>query len=195
MALHLSDYGYRAQHEIRQSLRRTVPPSSAPVSLDEVKRALDLGDDTGSDDELAELIPAAVDMVERDVQRALMTQTWELTLDAFPCEIELRMPPVIAVTSVKYTDTAGDEQTVSTSDYYTDLTTAPGRIWPVEMWPTDVSCDRPNAVNVVFTAGYPGSIPRVAWLAIMAAVKALYNGCEPGDAYWAMIDRLRWGPT
>src|SRR5690606_41094835 len=59
---------------------------------------------------------------------------------------------------------------------------------------TDVSCDRPNAVNVVFTAGYPGSIPRVAWLAIMAAVKALYNGCEPGDAYWAMIDRLRWGP-
>src|SRR5690606_31055902 len=188
MALHLSDYGYRAQHEIRQSLRRTVPPSSAPVSLDEVKRALDLGDDTGSDEELAELIPAAVDMVERDCQRALLSQTWNLYMDGFPCEIELRMPPVIAVASVKYTDTAGDEQTVATSDYHTDTTTAPGRIWPVTVWPSDVACDRPNAVNVTFTAGYGGSIPKVAWLAVMMAVKALYNGCEPGDAYWSHID-------
>src|SRR5690606_41303961 len=102
MALHLSDYGYRAQHEIRQSLRRTVPPSSAPVSLDEVKRALDLGDDTGSDDELAELIPAAVDMVERDVQRALMTQKLQMTLDAFPGEIDVRFAQGISVTPVRY---------------------------------------------------------------------------------------------
>lgn len=177
---------------MQSSLRRTSAPSSSPVSLDEVKRALDLGDDTGSDIELQELITVAVEMVEKDCQRALQSQTWKLFLDGFPEAIELRMPPVTAVSSVKYTDTNGDEQTVSASDYYADTTTTPGRIWAVTTWPSDVATDRPNAVNVTFTAGYTGSVPRVAWLAIMAAVKALYNGCEPGESYWSIIDRLRW---
>ena len=185
----------RQMHEVRQSLRRIVPPSSNPVSLEEVKRALDLGDDTGSDVELAELIPSAVEIVERDCQRALVSQTWRLTLDAFPHEIELRMPPVMAVESVKHIDSSGIEQTVSSSDYHVDTTTAPGRIWPVTLWPSGVADDRPNAVSVTFTAGYPGSIPKTAWLAIMLALKSLYLGCDLGEAYWSYIHRLRWGPT
>lgn len=191
----LNDYICPRMSDVRHSLRKTTTPLSYPVSLDEVKRALDLGDDTGSDEELSQLIPAAVEMVERDSHRSICTQTWKLYLDEFPEEIELRVPPVTAVSSVKYTDTAGVEQTVSSSDYYTDITSAPARVWPVTVWPSGVDCDRPNAVNVTFTAGYSGSIPKVAWLAIMAAVKALYNGCEPGDSYWAQIDRLRWGPS
>src|SRR5687768_2562394 len=110
-------------HEIQSTLTRTVDPADYPVTLSEVKRALKLGTTTSDDDlELNDLIPVAVDMVERDAQRALARQTWVLYMDEFPCEeIELRMPPVISVTSVTYIDTDGDSQTVSTSDYDTDL--------------------------------------------------------------------------
>lgn len=165
-----------------------------PVTLAEAKRALDLGDTTTEDDEINELIPAAVEMVEKDCLRAIANQTWQLKMDEFPCdEIQLRMPPVMAVTSVTYIDTDGTSQTFSSSLYDTDLTSAPGRIRPNSGstgWP-ETQCT-PNAVTVTFTAGYDSDIPRIAWKAILLALKSLYFGCDVGDGYWSMINRLRW---
>lgn len=180
--------------DLKSTLTRTVDPAEYPVTLSEVKRALKLGTTTSDDDlELNDLIPVAVDMVERDAQRALARQTWALYMDEFPCEeIELRMPPVISVTSVTYIDTEGDSQTVSTSNYDTDLKSSPARIFPAEgtYWPS-TDCV-PNAVTVTFVAGYAASVPKVAYQAIMLAVKSLYFGCDAGEAYWHFVNRLRW---
>lgn len=180
-------------HEIQHHLRRTVDPVSLPVTLAEVKRALKLGTTTPDDDEeLKDWILSAVDDVERDALRALASQTWQLKLDEFPDVIELRRPPIIAVTSVTYIDTAGDSQTLASSTYDTDLTGEPGRVMPAEgnSWPS-VDCT-PNPITVTFTAGYTAAIPRPAWTAIMLNVKARYSGCDPGEAYWSCINRLRW---
>lgn len=180
--------------DIKHKFKRTVDPTGLPVTLAEVKRqALKLGTtETADDEEITDWIISAVADVEHDSQRSLMPQTWQLKMDEFPDVIELRKPPIVSVTSVTYLDSEGDSTTLSASLYDTDLVGEPGRIVPADgtCWPT-VDCV-PNAVTVTFTAGYPGAIPRAAVTAIMLNVKARFNGCEPGDAYWSNINRLRW---
>lgn len=181
-------------HEVKHHLKRTVEPTAWPVNLQEVKDFLDFGTTTADDNRrLMELIPQAVDMVENDCQRGLCNQTWQLKLDSFPEEIELRVPPVTAVSSVTYIDADGDSQTFSSASYDTDLTGEPGRIKPKSNgsgWPTTKTI--PNAVTVTFTAGYENDMPAVAKNAVLLAVKSLYHTCDPGDAYWSQINRLRW---
>lgn len=87
--------------------------------------------------------------------RALVTQTWRLTVDEFPtAEIKIPLPPLQSVTSVKYDDPAGVEQTMDPADYYVDTASEPGWIIPVATaaWPTPL--DAFNAVRVEFVAGY-----------------------------------------
>lgn len=182
-------------HRVKSKLIRTSDPTDDPVSLLDIKRNLYLGDTHTEDEVLEDLLPIAVDMVERDSQRALKTQTWKLYMDDFPhCPdvIELRKPPVQSVTSITYIDTGGDEQTLAASKYDTDLNSEPGRIIPKEgtVWP----CvhDEPFAVTVTFDAGYTGSVPPPAFSAIMLALKAHYFNCSLGEGYHSMIDRIRW---
>lgn len=184
--------------DVRQFLRRTVEPSALPVTMAQVCRVLDLGDDTETKQEVTDIIRDATDTVERDSRRALMPQTWQLTLDRFHWEIELHRPPIRVpdegdTVVVQYV-LNGATLTLDAESYQLDTTTEPARIRPVvgTCWPlTDCVV---NAVTVTFLAGYPDreSIPAVAQRAIMLACKALYHGCELGEAYWSFINRLRW---
>lgn len=67
--------------------------------------------------EMAEILSpcakAATEAAEQMTGRAIMPQTWELTLDAFPDALELTRVPVASVTSLKYFDATGTEQTLS----------------------------------------------------------------------------------
>ena len=180
-------------HELQQTLKRTGEPESFPVTLTEVKRAIGLGDITTEDDRLNDLIPVAVAEVEEHARRALMPQEWTLYLDRFPRVIELNRPPIISVDSVAYIDPDGNPQTVNASLYEVDTTSEPGRVMPIPdgYWPETERV--PNAVQVVFQAGYSGAIPPAAWQAIVRKVKALYYECDSDDGYWHFIDQLRWG--
>lgn len=96
---------------------------------------------------------------------ACLTSTWDFGLDAFPCgwtlrdrAIRLPLRPVQSVTSVTYTDTAGNAQVLSPSLYAVHLAEDPGpalivpaygQSWP----PTRVVL---NAVTVRFVAGWRG---------------------------------------
>ena len=96
--------------------RTTTAPTVEPLTLAETKVHLreDLTD-AGNDALITSLIAVARQACEHRVQRALMLQTLEVTLDAFPsasarnpdAAIELIMPPVIDVTSVTYTAANG----------------------------------------------------------------------------------------
>ena len=73
--------------------------------------------------------------------RALVTQTWELVINTFPThEIKMPLPPLQSVTSVKYDDGEGVEQTLSTSLYTVDTASEPGWIVPPigTGWPTSI---------------------------------------------------------
>ena len=133
-------------------------PSIEPVSLDDAKGHLrvDVADEDGL---IAGLIESARQWVEAFTHRKLLTQTWDLKMDAFPCgEIVLPFPPVSAVSSITYVDTSGTTQTWSASLYTTDLPSGPeampGRIVPVYGGYFPSTRCVPNAVTVRFVCGY-----------------------------------------
>ncbi len=104
---------------------------------------------------LSMFIRSARSAAERITRRALVTQTWDLHLDAFPgWEMFIPKPTTQSITSITYDDTDGNTQTLDPARYHVDLASEParitpvfGNIWPITRWQTD-------AVKVRFVAGY-----------------------------------------
>jgi uncharacterized phiE125 gp8 family phage protein len=135
-------------------LIRITGPSVEPVTRDEVKTRFDIDYDD-HDDFLDSAIAAARRWIENRTGRVLIEQTWEYRLEDFEAELAIPMLPIMSITSVKYIDEDGDEQTVDGADYFfvDGGTSTQSILMPVDDWPTDVY-ERPDAVRVRFVAGY-----------------------------------------
>lgn len=178
------------------ALKLITDATVEPVTLAQAKVQCRVDDDITTDDALiGTLITAARQQCEQELGRALITQTWERVIDAFPsAEIELGKPRVIGITSVTYIDGAGDSQVMSGSDYSLDADTDGGFLLPAinTTWPATL--DTANAVRVRFTAGFgadadavPGAIK--AW--ILARVGDLHpNGDKVSADQQSRLDRL-----
>lgn len=158
------------------TLKLITAPATEPVTLAEAKVHLRCGDD--EDALLGVLIQAAREQAEHQLGRALITQTWERVIDAFPAaEIELGMPPVASITQITYVDTAGDTQTLSSALYTLDADTPPGWALPAEDtdWPDTL--DTANAVRVRFTCGYgaAGDVPAAIKSWMLLRIGTLYK--------------------
>ncbi len=181
------------------ALALITAPAAEPVTLAEAKDHLRLAsaDDNGY---VTALITVAREQVEAFTRRALVTQTWDLSLDAFPAVIEVPLPPLQSVGSVTYVDDAGTTQTLDASKYTVDAASQPGRIVPAwgETWPATRAV--PNAVTVRFTAGYgdAGSdVPRPIRQAMLVAIADLYEHREDRVVGLSVADldavrRLLW---
>lgn len=138
-------------------------PGTEPITLSEAKAHLRV---TATDDDtlINSLITAARQWSEDFTRRALITQTWDYKLDAVADEMEIPLPPLQSVTSVKYIDTLGVEQTLATSEYTVDAAATRGivRLAYDKSWPSTRL--QANAVTIRFVAGYgnaaavPGTI-------------------------------------
>ena len=172
-------------------LRLIAAPAVLPLTLAETKEHLRV-DDTDSDNLITTYIEAATSYVDAEygyLGRALVTQTWELVIDGFPLhEIKVPLPPLQSVVSVRYDDTAGDEQTLPADQYYVDDASEPA--WIVAAsggWPTGV-LDALNSVRVRFVAGYDpttdsppdlrANIPRAIKQAMLLLIGSFYEHRE-----------------
>jgi len=141
-----------------------------PVELPEVKaHCRETG--TANDAYLQELIYSATDKAETENDLALNAMTFDLLMDEFPDEILIWKFPIASVTSVKYTDIDGDTQTVTATNYATDVYTYPARIRRVAGYTWPGVKDTSNAVQVRFVTGFtndeiPGSIKQALYLVI-----------------------------
>lgn len=157
------------------ALRLITAPAVEPLTLTEVKAHLRIVD-SDADTLIATFLRAAVDHVDgKDgfLGRALVTQTWELVLDKFPdIEIKIPLPPLQSITSIKYDDGAGTEQTLATDQYAVDTVSEPGWVVPVTSWPSTIVAI--NAVRIRFVAGYPADASSPPNLAanVPGAIKA-----------------------
>jgi uncharacterized phiE125 gp8 family phage protein len=152
-----------------------TPPASEPVTLAEMRTQLGYTDasDTTSDTTITRRIIEARQWVEGFIRRALINQTLEIRQDCFTECIKLPHPPVSSITSVKYIDTDGVEQTLGSSNYVLDdyplvpfIREAYGIAWPSTR-------DEPNAVRVRYVAGYGANasdVPQLIREAIMLIV-------------------------
>lgn len=135
----------------------------SPVTVAELKAHLRIDGDE-EDSLLSAYLEAAAETVERYCGgRRMLRRAFTLTLDGFPSggggrvPIELPDLPAASVTSIVYTDSAGDDVTLDPSSYRL-VAGAPrvyGEVEPVESesWPTDVIGERGRVV-VSYTAGY-----------------------------------------
>ena len=111
------------------SLTLVTAPAVEPCSTADAKAFCRV--DTSTDDGyIASLITAARRAVESYTGRALCTQTWDAQFDEIPGDvIYLPMPPLISVTSIKFTNSDGTEGSAIASTVYTvDVGRAPGRV-------------------------------------------------------------------
>lgn len=158
-------------------IRLITPPAVEPVTVSEMKAMLRV-DFTDDDTVIAAYITSAREFIERRVQSKLPSQTWEFLIDEFP-EYEIRLPfgPVQSISSIKYDDGEGLEQTVPAEDYQLDNTSPEPWVFTAVGWPTDV-LDAFNAVRIRFVAGYSSSalIPGSLRAAVILKTKELYDG-------------------
>jgi uncharacterized phiE125 gp8 family phage protein len=155
-------------------IKVVTAPAIEPVTLAEVRAQLSIPTaDTSVDAIITRRIIEAREWVEEFCGRALISRVYEAAFDFFPPEIELLNPPAASVTSIKYLDVDGIEQTIDSADYLLDIYREPG--WVTvgygKSWPT--TRDVINAVKVQWVAGYGAtttSIPGPIREAIMLIV-------------------------
>lgn len=137
-------------------LTRTEEPEELPVLLADAKKQCEVPtSDTAHDDHITRLIRAATSDVERYTRKALVTQTWRLSLREFPCQIKLPRPPLQSVESIEYVDTLGVTQTLDESLYQVSTDAKPAIIEPAfnQVWP-ETRTETIEAVIVTYVAGF-----------------------------------------
>jgi len=161
-------------------------PASEPITLAEAAEVCRVDEPLDSL-MLERFIRSAREWAEAATGRAFITQSWELKLPCFPwCAIELPRPPLIEVTSIKYLDTAGVEQTWTNTNYIvTGVAEAGGRgcIEPAYGISYPSTYPVPDAVRIVFKAGYgaAGAVPQGIKDALGRYIAEAYQNRERPD--------------
>lgn len=157
--------------------RLITAPDALPVSVAEAKAACRILHDD-EDVYLELLIAAAADHVEKFTGRALVEQEWELVLDRFCDTMPITKGPVTDVSSIKYRDVDGVEQTVAEATYVLDDVSDPQAIVkaPTGIWPA--VGEGINGVTIRFTCGYVGALPTAIKQAILLMVAQWFANRE-----------------
>lgn len=166
-----------------------TPPAVEPVSLAEAKQHLRV--DINDDDALisADII-AAREACETFIRGQLITQSWEVQLDAFPTDsspILIPVEPLQSVTTVTWADQSNNITTLhewanGTGDYIVDTDSEPGRLvlppntaWPgVSLWPV-------SPIRITVVAGFGNdetAIPELYKRGMLLAIGHWYENRE-----------------
>lgn len=190
--------------EVKFGLSVHTAATTEPVSVQEVKdhSRIDQSDLTTLT-WIANAIVAAREKCETFLKRRFVSTTLRLTLDEWPEVFYLPSPPLVSVTSVKYYDLSGVQQTLSGSNYTVDQYTQPGRITPAYglSWPT--SRVHTNSIEVLYVAGYgaASAVPYAIKQAILFTVATWFehrentgqNMTELPDTAKSLLRSHSWG--
>jgi len=165
------------------SARLITPPAAMAVSI-AAARAMARTSSPALDVELEQKARDYAEDAEHRTGRALITQIWEVTLDAFPsghgvaAAIQLPHAPLASVDHVKFYDADGVLATLHPDDYFVDTKSEPGCIMPApgRVWPATAA--RANAIEVLYVCGYgpdEASVP--------AAIKGYILGMIENDYF------------
>jgi hypothetical protein len=173
------------------------------------------------------LISAGSHEAEKYCQRSIFDRTLMLTLDHFPLffghmqlknisdsfypyeeffqamTILLPMPRCVSVTSITYYDTSGNQQTMPSENYYTDVNSEPARVMPnaEQYWPA-TTVYVPGGVAITYVAGSYGdgvesnTCPGNVVTAICVYVAHFYQNREGNveipQAFYRLLDSVRY---
>lgn len=154
-------------------------PEAEPITVEEAKAHARILTDA-EDDLIGVLIKAARRYAEARCNRSLAVQTYELTLDGFPCgdaPLELPRPPLVSVDSTAYRPWPGVSAVTLDPASYRVVPGTPGLVVPTEAWPS--ACGAASVV-VRYTAGWAADeLPEDARVALLMLVAHWYDRREP----------------
>lgn len=161
-------------------IEQTVAPTTEPVTLAVAKNYL--RQTTDQDNALiTSIITSARILVEKELGRSLVTQTWKLYLDKFPdystCPIQLPKGPIQSISSITYEDSNGDTQTWSASNYQLDNKQFPARVLPAYSLAYPSARTNANSITITFVSGYgdASDVPEQYVQAMLLLIKHQYD--------------------
>lgn len=158
----------------------TIQPAVEPVSVDEIKLFGRI-DTTEEDSLIAGFISDARKRIEDYLERALINQTIQMTLDYWDCKIvELPRAPLSSVTSIVTIDEDDTETTYSSDNYYVMIDkNQPGRIAIKQDVSLPKNTERTyGGFKITYVAGYgstPTQVPDQIRISIMYLATLLYE--------------------
>ncbi|WP_425401256.1 head-tail connector protein [Algiphilus sp.] len=158
------------------ALTRVQAPQEEPLTVADAKAQAIV--QVSTDDSLIEAyIQTAREHVEAFVKRSLVTQTWRLTLDCWSWMIYLPQPPVQSVSSIKYLDDQGVQQTLDPAHYRVDVSGDPARITPAYgyTWPSVQPVISPIEIEYVAGYGDAADVPQAFKHAMRLHIAAMYE--------------------
>lgn len=131
-----------------------TPPVTEPVSAADFREfhlnESDITQETGID----ELVVAVRSYLERQFDKAFITQTITEKYSYWCQMIELTVSPLASITSVKYYDDDDVQQTLASSKYYSEASRIYGNVWfNDEMDYPALSQNRPEPIEIEYLAG------------------------------------------
>ena len=159
----------------------TVEPAEEPITLAEAKEHLRV-DFSDEDDYITALITTARKYCESYTNRVFITQTWRQNIDYFPRVIQLKVNPIISLTSLKYYDTAENQQTITdnSNNFQKDFNSDVGSIHEglVNAFPS--VGDTINPIEIITVCGYGAAadVPMNIKHAMKIMVSHLYENRE-----------------
>lgn len=132
-------------------------PAIKPITRTEAKAWLDVSY-TNKDTVIDGLIAAATSHLDGwsgILGRCLCEQTWRQDFDRFARCLRIPLAPVISITSVKYDDESGDEQTIDSADYELLNDDLGPYVKFLDTYAFPAIHDERPAVRVAYLAGYP----------------------------------------
>lgn len=159
---------------MKYTVRTVTPPTFTPITLEAAKAHLRVRS-TDEDSLITSYIASTVDHIERFTNRVLANQLMEATwcgFPAFPEALFVPRNPVTEIVSLKYTDTDGEEVTIS--DFRWNEASSEV-VYPAfrSAWPS--AMDELGSVRLRFRAGYDeGLAPGAVLLAVEQLLEHLY---------------------
>lgn len=159
-------------------------PTFEPLSVADVSEYLRLDDSPTDTLLISALITAARQHLENYLNRFIAEQTVELALTGWKDKIELSAP-LQSVTSIKYLDQNGAEQTLASNQYIVDTYSEPAAIYPAYNVTFPNLYDQENNVKIRYVVGFtsggsPDSnpLPDPLKFAMMLIIGDLYANRE-----------------
>ena len=161
-------------------------PTYEPISAADVAEYIRV-DDLAQDELLLEgMITAARQYLEQYLSRPIATQTLEEALTGWADPIVLDSS-LQSVTSIKYLDLNGAEQTLASNQYLVDTYSEPAQVTPAYNVEFPELYAVPNNVKVRYVAGYTSGgspdlnpMPKPLRFAMMLIIGDLYANREAG---------------
>lgn len=159
----------------------TVQPTTEPITLVEAKAHLRV-DFSDEDDYIDTLITSARRYCEAYCNRVFITQTWRQNENSWSNPIELKVNPVISVTSLKYYDSNEAQQTITdtSANMQKDLNSDVAKIYEglTNTFPAIGSTINPIEIITVCGYGAASAVPDDIKHAIKFMVSYFYENRE-----------------